>query len=606
MDPTNIGFLKWKDSYETREAHLAKTIKKENALFLSQFDESQLDTLMKINEDYHIASVPEIIWKYPLKSPKIYLQPPRLNRGWQWTWDEKKPWKEVSSLNISEDGKTVAIIYSEDTDYKLSVKTEESSWTYRNLVGSDIGIIGECIYFIEGDKPLQYTRVVSLDLRTGRNKRVLYVESDLQKEIDLVCCEGRALFLTTYRAGYNTLYQVRVNGELNQLSPRGVSFFPVGRSGTEPIYFVREGSFSAPWKLVGCNWKLNSRISADGIEFCSVSAKILITKFYGVRTIWKMSSGDPVPIYRGVFEITEFTKFYGWLYGNYKTLWAIKPGSAQFEFDVNSTIIERPAIKYGSLPESGIAISSDGLPVRWTLLRPVGKPRGLICTAYGAYGLPTNINSTRWRIWIDAGWAISFLFIRGGGDGNEIWADIGRLGGKKRALDDAEACIHELQRITKVSSKNTVIFGRSAGGLIVGGLAARWPQGKLFSIIYTEVPYVDLLKTAANPKLPLTVYEYEEFANPRAGLAEFEEALAISPIHQLGPEGAPGVRVLCRSGIHDIQVYPYESLKWIEALRGGRKDTTKIVYIDNDGHHSMKMYKEYTIDFLIINKWINV
>jgi protease II len=305
-----------------------------------------------------------------------------------------------------------------------------------------------------------------------------------------------------------------------------------------------------------------------------------------------------------VFEITEFTKFYGWLYGSYKTLWAIKPGSVQFEFDVNSRSIERPAIKYGSLPESGIAVSSDGLPVRWTLLRPVGKPIGLVCTFYGAYGLATNLNSTRWRIWIDAGWAVAFLFVRGGGDGNEMWADIGRLQGKKGALDDAEACIRQLQKATGVSPKTTVIFGRSAGGLIVGGLAARWPQGKLFSIIYSEVPYVDLLKTAANPELPLTAYEYEEFANPRAGLAEFEGALAISPIHQLGPEGAPGIRVLCRSGIHDIQVYPYEPLKWIEALRGGRKDTTKILYIDNDGHHSMKMYKEYTIDFLIINKWI--
>ena len=86
-------------------------------------------------------------------------------------------------------------------------------------------------------------------------------------------------------------------------------------------------------------------------------------------------------------------------------------------------------------------------------------------------------------------------------------------------------------------------------------------------------------------------------------MADFESALEISPIHQLDPQGAPGIKVLCRSGVHDLQVYPYESLKWIEALRGNRKSSDKILYIDNDSHHSKSVFKEHAEDFAIIMSW---
>uniref|UniRef100_A0A6C0K098 Peptidase S9 prolyl oligopeptidase catalytic domain-containing protein n=1 Tax=viral metagenome TaxID=1070528 RepID=A0A6C0K098_9ZZZZ len=606
MDPTDVGFLKWIDPYEKQEKHLAKTIKKENALFLSQLDGmDDLTALIKKNEIYDTESSPNIILNYPLTNPKINISLKHLNGEWglAWKWHGADDWKWVDNLDISRDGETVAFIESAKTNYKVTVKTKSHTWTHKHLIGPDIAIIGSRLYFIEADSPLQYNRLVSVDIHSGKEAKVLYEESNKETQIEFVWCEGRALFLLSYRAGYNRLHYIRDNST-KELDPQGVAFFPVGHLGTKPVYFVREGSFTAPWKLVGCNWKLNSRISADGIEFCSLSAKILITKFYGVRTIWKMSSGEPVPIYRGVFEIAECMKLMRWFLEPVNYIWCIRPGSVMFKIDTESASIELPAIRYGSVSETGISISADGLPVRWTLIRPVGKPIGLVCTAYGGYGIATSLNTTRWRPWIDAGWAVSFLFVRGGGDGNEVWADLGRLDGKQGALDDVEACIKDLQKETKVLPHATVLFGRSAGGLIVGNMAARWPLGELFGIIYTEVPYVDLLKTAANVRLPLTEYEFEEFGNPRAGLAEFEAALAISPIHQLGPQGAPGIKVLCRSGIHDIQVYPYESVKWINALRGDRKDETKILYIDNEGHHTLKIYREYAIDFLIITKWI--
>ena len=607
-DPTNVGFLKWLDPYEKKEKHIRKSIKEENGEFLSVLSESitpsALENLIKKNEVYAEESHSEFILEYPIRDPKISIQFPRLNFDYKWKWFSSSNWHEVDNLDISKDGTIIAYTLSDSDpkkNYRLSVRGA-TSWTHRQYGGPDVAIIGSRVFFIEGDEPLHYTRLVSLDLKSGRDLKVIYEEPSRTKEIELVRCESRALFLSSYDSGIQALYHVGVDG-LKQLSPKGVAFFPVG--GKDPIYFVREECFSAPWKLVGAPWKLNSRIRADGIEFCSFSAKILVTKFYGIRTVWKMSTSDPVKLYSGIFEVSPYMRPIGWLYGICNKIRCARPGASAFVINLKNNTVEPPKIGYGGILISGISISSDSLPVRWALLRPVCKPIGLVCITYGSYGIITSLSTSRWRAWIDAGWAISFLFIRGGGDGNEMWADLGRLGGKKREFDDVEVCIKDLQSITGCKAKSTVLFGRSAGGLIVGNIAARWPQGNLVGIIYTEAPYVDLLKTAANPRLPLTEYEYKEFGNPRAGPMEFESALEISPIHQLGSKGAPGIKVLCRSGAEDIQVYPYESLKWIEALRGGKKDDSKVLYIDKYGHHSKSVYKEYAEDFAIIMKWLN-
>lgn len=608
MDPTNVGFIKWSDSYEKMETELAKNIKKENRLYNSELNKiinkEELKKLIEKNVDYHEEHRPVSIFNYPLKDSKVCIQTPRSHYSYKWKWATSGDWKEVEDIDISKDGNTVAYTTNKRGDnYTLSIRGKTQSWTHKYDGGPNVAILGSRVFFIEADTPLHYTRLVSIDLERGDDRKILFEETNAEIELELVRTSGRGLFLLTYNSGVQSLYHIQERS-FTQLNSNGVAFFPIGEIKSNPVYFVRERNFTCPWKLVGCNWELNSRIRGDGIEFCSLAEKILITKFYGVRTIWRMGF-TPEKIYSGIFEVVPCMKFLTWLYERIGYVLCVKPGSVMYKIEFKETAVEIPTIKYGLIPECGISVSTDNLPVRWALLCPATKPIGLVCTVYGAYGLQTNLNTTRWRLWIDAGWAISFLFIRGGGDGNEMWADLGRLEGKKRAFNDTEACIRTLQSVTGVRANNTVLFGRSAGGLIVGNMAARWPQGNLFRVIYTETPYVDLLKTASNPKLPLTIYEYKEFGNPRAGPAEFESTLEISPIHQLGPEGAPGIKVLCRTGVNDTQVYPYESLKWISALRGKRKDDdNKLLFIDNEGHYSNKSINENTCDFVIINSWI--
>ena len=135
-------------------------------------------------------------------------------------------------------------------------------------------------------------------------------------------------------------------------------------------------------------------------------------------------------------------------------------------------------------------------------------------------------------------------------------------------MDDLEAVIRASQHRLQLRPTHTVLYGRSAGGVPVGAMVARWPKGELIGAAFTEVPYVDVLRTSTNPDLPLTVGEYKEFGNPRTRVTNFRELLHVSPINSLSAEGAPGVFVLSRVGLQDKQVYAYESFKWIQRLRG--------------------------------------
>jgi oligopeptidase B len=95
----------------------------------------------------------------------------------------------------------------------------------------------------------------------------------------------------------------------------------------------------------------------------------------------------------------------------------------------------------------------------------------------------------RWEPLIQRGWSVAIGMWRGGGDRDPAWEDAGRCAGRARSLEDAEAVVRGAQKISGVSAKRTVLYGRSAGGLWVGGLTAKYPNGEVSGGVYMEVPY---------------------------------------------------------------------------------------------------------------------
>ena len=184
------------------------------------------------------------------------------------------------------------------------------------------------------------------------------------------------------------------------------------------------------------------------------------------------------------------------------------------------------------------------------------------------------------------------------------------------SVDDFEAVIRESQQRNKLTPQQTVIYGRSAGGLPVGAMVGRFPDGQLMGAAFTEVPYVDVLRTSSNPDLPLTIGEYEEFGNPSERIQNFSELLSVSPVNVLPSDGAPGVFVISHVGLLDRQVFAYESFKWIQKLRGYSSENEqergnprgKYVTFEREEAHQYrprKLPRFRGIDFAILDAWVD-
>jgi len=176
-----------------------------------------------------------------------------------------------------------------------------------------------------------------------------------------------------------------------------------------------------------------------------------------------------------------------------------------------------------------------------------------------------------------------------------------------KTIEDFEATIRAAQKLMGVGPDKTIIFGRSAGGMMVGATTARHPDGDLMGATFTEVPFVDMLRTSTNPKLPLTVSGISEYGDIEKSLVNFQAALEVSPIDNLPSDGAPGVFVLGRTGLRDLQVMPFEPVKFIERLRGKEKaPANKFLGIEEDETHSYsskKFIETRAQDLAILFDW---
>ena len=72
MDPTNVEFIKWNDSYEKLETEVTKSVKIENKLYNSELNKSinkeELKKLVERNIDYNEEHNPVETFNYPLKN----------------------------------------------------------------------------------------------------------------------------------------------------------------------------------------------------------------------------------------------------------------------------------------------------------------------------------------------------------------------------------------------------------------------------------------------------------------------------------------------------------------------------------------------------------
>jgi len=107
-----------------------------------------------------------------------------------------------------------------------------------------------------------------------------------------------------------------------------------------------------------------------------------------------------------------------------------------------------------------------------------------------------------------------------------------------------------------------LIEGGSAGGLLMGAVVNDRPD--LYRAVHAAVPFVDVLNTMMDDKLPLTVGEYLEWGNPN-DKAAFDYMRSYSPYDNVAARDHPAL--LVTTSFNDSQVMYWEPAKWVAKLR---------------------------------------
>ncbi len=213
--------------------------------------------------------------------------------------------------------------------------------------------------------------------------------------------------------------------------------------------------------------------------------------------------------------------------------------------------------------------AEDGAEIPVTILHlkstPIDGTASLMLYGYGSYGatipawFSTNVLSL-----VDRGVVYAIGHIRGGAAKGRQWYLDGKLDKKTNTFSDFAAVAEGLQERGYGRPGETVIYGGSAGGLLVGATLNLRPD--LFGGAIAAVPFVDVLNTISDADLPLTPPEWVEWGDPINDEAAFATIASYSPYDNVRREVAYPP-VLATAGLSDYRVTYWEPAKWIAELR---------------------------------------
>ncbi|KAI9097186.1 prolyl oligopeptidase [Phlyctochytrium arcticum] len=204
------------------------------------------------------------------------------------------------------------------------------------------------------------------------------------------------------------------------------------------------------------------------------------------------------------------------------------------------------------------------------------QPNPCLLHAYGAYGAFVNpiFSGSRLSL-LDRGFIYAAAHVRGGADMGNGWYEEGKLGKKPNTFLDFCSVAEYLCKEGYTTPSKLSIYGRSAGGLLIGAAINIRPD--LFAAALTEVPFVDVINTMFDASIPWTAFEYEEWGNPNE--KEIYEVMKTycpySNIRGLALARNAYPHLLVVAGMNDPRVAFFEPLKFVAKMRGERRRALK-------------------------------
>lgn len=228
----------------------------------------------------------------------------------------------------------------------------------------------------------------------------------------------------------------------------------------------------------------------------------------------------------------------------------------------------------------------DGALIPVTLLRRreinADAAPPLLLYGYGAYGLtiPAEFFTSILPL-VDRGMSYAIAHIRGGSARGRRWYLDGKMQKKQNSFTDFIAAAEGLIARRRTQAGRIVLYGGSAGGLLVG--AALNMRPKLFGGALAAVPFVDVLNTVSDETLPLTPPEWNEWGDPIRDAEQYGWIRAYSPYENIRPAAYPPV--MATGGLADYRVTYWEPAKWIARLRAVARGGPFVLRMNMEAGH---------------------
>lgn len=249
-------------------------------------------------------------------------------------------------------------------------------------------------------------------------------------------------------------------------------------------------------------------------------------------------------------------------------------------YDPSLYVSERITIEArdGTLVPVSILMRRD----RAEILKKAGieGPGPLHLYAYGAYGyaVPPGFSTTRLSL-VDRGFAYAIAHIRGGDDLGRRWYLQGKLFARRNTFNDFVDAGRGLIARGYTAEGMVTASGGSAGGELMGAVINQDPRQ--YGAVVAHVPFVDVVNTMLNEKLPLTPGEWQEWGNPILDKEAFAYMLSYSPYDQVSAKAYPPL--LVTAGLNDPRVTYWEPSKWVAKLRELKTDDNLLLLKTNMG-----------------------
>ncbi|KFW01097.1 Prolyl endopeptidase-like, partial [Eurypyga helias] len=193
----------------------------------------------------------------------------------------------------------------------------------------------------------------------------------------------------------------------------------------------------------------------------------------------------------------------------------------------------------------------------------------LLVHVYGAYGIDLNMSFKEEKLMlIEEGWILAYCHVRGGGELGLSWHRDGRQHHKLNGLHDLRACITLLHKLGFSQPKYTALAAASAGGVLAGALCNTDPD--LIRAVVLQAPFVDVLNTMMETRLPLTIEEQEEWGNPLADENSMKYIKSYCPYQNIKTQCYPSVFITAYE--NDQRIPLTGVLRYVQKLRKAALD----------------------------------